>query len=124
MTDAAHFAALEGAEFIVLTTHRRSGDPVPTTVWFAQAGDRLYVTTQSHAGKAKRIRATARVTVAPSDRVGNVSGPAVAAVARQLGADEAHVAETALHAKYGEHYVTLTSRMSAGTVRVFIEVTT
>ncbi|MEI7769684.1 MAG: PPOX class F420-dependent oxidoreductase [Chloroflexales bacterium] len=123
MSDAAHFATLEGAEFMVLTTHKRSGDAVPTTVWFAQVDDRLYLTTQSHAGKAKRIRATPNVMVAPSDRVGNVSGPAVAAVARQLGPEEAQVAEAALHTKYGDQYVAVAGRLPEGAVRVFIEVT-
>jgi PPOX class probable F420-dependent enzyme len=123
MSDVVHFAALEGAEFIVLTTHKRSGDAVPTTVWFAQVDDRLYVTTQSQAGKAKRVRATPNVTVAPSDRVGVVSGPAVAAVARQLSPDEAKVAEAALRAKYGDQYEAVASRLPEGSVRIFIEVT-
>jgi hypothetical protein len=123
MSDAAHFAALAGAEFMVLTTHKRSGDAVPTTVWFAQVDDRLYLTTQSQAGKAKRVRATSHVTVAPSDRVGNVVGLAVTAVARQLGPEEAPVAEAALHAKYGDQYVAVAARMPEGSVRVFIEVT-
>jgi hypothetical protein len=122
MSDAAQFAALDGAEFMVLTTYKRSGDPVPTTVWFAAAGDRLYVTTQGQAGKAKRIRATPKVTVAPSDRAGAVSGPAADGQARILGPDEAGVAEAALRAKYSDQYVAVTGRMPEGAVRVFIEV--
>lgn len=122
MTVESHFAALAGAEFMLLTTYKRAGDPVPTTVWFAQQGDRLYVTTQSHAGKAKRIRATKRVTVAPSDRVGNVSGASAEGQARILGPDEAGVAEAALRGKYGEQYVMMTSRMPADATRIFIEV--
>jgi PPOX class probable F420-dependent enzyme len=120
---AAHFSALEGAEFIVLTTYKRSGDPVPTTVWFAEQDGRLYVTTQSQAGKAKRIRATGRASVAPSDRVGAVSGPAVDAAARVLGPDEAGAAEAALRAKYGDQYAAVTALAAEGTVRIFIEVT-
>ncbi|NNJ10103.1 PPOX class F420-dependent oxidoreductase [Chloroflexales bacterium ZM16-3] len=123
MSDAAPFAALAGAEFMVLTTYKRSGDAMPTTVWFAQVDDRLYVTTQSHAGKAKRIRATPAVTVAPSDRVGAVSGPAAPGQARILGPEEADAAEASLRAKYGEQYVALTSRIPEGSVRIFIEVT-
>ncbi len=122
MTDSRHFAALDGAEFMVLTTYRRSGDPVPTTVWFAADDGRLFVMTQGQAGKAKRIRATSQVMVAPSDRVGVVSGPALAGRARILGPDEAGVAEAALRAKYGEQYAAVTARMPEGGVRVFIEV--
>jgi PPOX class probable F420-dependent enzyme len=118
---AAHFSALEGEEFIVLTTYKRSGDPVPTAVWFAERDGRLYVTTQSQAGKAKRIRATGRVSVAPSDRAGNVTGPAVDAAARVLGPDEAGAAEAALRAKY-EQYDAVAGRLPEGAVRIFIEV--
>ncbi|MBX0327188.1 PPOX class F420-dependent oxidoreductase [Oscillochloris sp. ZM17-4] len=122
-TTDTRFAALEGAEFMVLTTYRRSGDPMPTTVWFAEAGGRLYVTTQGQAGKAKRIRANPAVLVAPSDRVGNVSGPAASGQARILDQGEAECAEAALRAKYGEQYTALTGRMAEGAVRIFIEVT-
>jgi PPOX class probable F420-dependent enzyme len=117
-----HFAPLAGAEFIVLTTYKRAGDAMPTTVWFVEQGGKLYVTTQSEAGKAKRIRATPAVTVAPSDRVGTVSGPAVPAQARILGPDEAVDAEAALRAKYGEQYDIVTARTPTNGVRVFIEV--
>ncbi len=123
MADPAAFAALEGAEFMVLTTYRRSGDPMPTTVWFAQADGRLYVTTQIHAGKAKRIRGTPAVTVAPSDRVGNLSGPAAPGQARILGPEEAASAEAALRAKYGEQYTAMLTRLPGSSARIFIEVT-
>jgi len=96
------FAALDGAQFIVLTTYRSSGEAVPTTVWFAEREGALYITTGSAAGKARRIRANPQVTVAPSDRVGNVSGAALAAQAREATGDEHAVAEAALLAKYGE----------------------
>ena len=32
----APFAALRGRQFIKLTTYRKTGKPVPTTVWFAE----------------------------------------------------------------------------------------
>lgn len=122
MAAESQFTALAGAEFMVLTTYKRSGDPVPTTVWFAQQGERLYVTTQAHSGKMKRIRATPRVTVAPSDRVGTVSGAGSDGQARILASDEAAVAEAALRAKYGEQYVILTGQLPEGSIRVFIEI--
>lgn len=123
MPDGAHFANLDGAEFMVLTTYKRAGDAVPTTVWFAAVGDRVYLTTQIHAGKLKRIRATPRVTVAPSDRVGNLSGPAAPGQARLLDAEAAAAAEAALRAKYGDQYVIMISRLPGIAERVFIEVT-
>ncbi len=101
-SDKRSFAPLDGAQFIVLTTYRRTGAAVPTTVWFAEREGTLYITTGGAAGKAKRIRANPQVTVAPSDRVGNVNGPTVAAYAREAVDEEHTMAEAALAAKYGE----------------------
>jgi PPOX class probable F420-dependent enzyme len=98
--DQTDFPALRDAEFMLLTTFRRNEVPVHTTVWFAQAGDRLFVTTMDQAGKAKRIRATGRVAVAPSTRTGEVLGPAVKAEGRQLPPEEFPEAVAALRAKY------------------------
>ncbi|HNP72126.1 MAG TPA: PPOX class F420-dependent oxidoreductase [Kouleothrix sp.] len=124
--DPAYFAPLAGADFMVLTTYRASGEAVPTTVWFAEVAGRVYVTTNQNLKKVARIRATPAVLVAPSDRVGNLQGPAVSGRARVLGPDEAPAAEAALRAKYGEMYTATTARMDATqppNSRVFIEVT-
>jgi PPOX class probable F420-dependent enzyme len=119
------FPALADAQFMVLTTHRSGGAPVPTTVWFAQAGDRLYVTTMSGAGKARRISQTGRVTVAPSDARGTVLGPEAPGQARLLDAADFALAETALRTKYPE-YAAFTGRMDQAqpdSRRIFLEVT-
>ncbi|MEP6649173.1 MAG: PPOX class F420-dependent oxidoreductase [Lapillicoccus sp.] len=60
-------------EFIRLTTFKRDGTPVPTTVWCVADGDDLLVTTQDTTGKVKRLRHTSRVLVAPSTRRGRVA---------------------------------------------------
>lgn len=124
--DTAYFAPLAGAEFMVLTTYRTSGEAVPTTVWFAESGGTLFVTTNQNLKKVGRIRATPAVLVAPSDRVGNVQGAAVAGRARVLEPGEAAAAEAALRAKYGELYAAMTARMDASqppNSRIFIAVT-
>lgn len=95
------FTSLDGEQFIVLTTYRTSGEPVPTTVWFAERDGKLYITTGATAGKLKRIRNNARVTIAPGDRVGTVTGAAMPAVAREAEAHEHAIAEEELAAKYG-----------------------
>lgn len=59
-------------QFVRLTTFKRDGTPVPTTVWVALDGDDLVVTTLDTTGKAKRIRHTARVLLVPSSRTGEV----------------------------------------------------
>lgn len=121
-----HFAPLRGAEFIVLTTYRRTGDAVPTTVWFAEAEGVLYLTTGSQAGKAKRLRANPAVLVAPSDQVGNVQGPALAGHARVLEPHENAAAIAALQQKYGEQFTRLTAQMDAApssSTRIYLIVT-
>ena len=95
------FTSLSDSEFIVLTTFRKDGTPVPTTVWFAVEGNRLYVQTLKDAGKLKRIRNSSRVTMAPSDARGRVSGPAVEAVGRVIEGEEALTAERVLQKRYG-----------------------
>lgn len=119
------FASLRGAEFMVLTTYRRSGEPVPTTVWFAEAGGKIYLTTSRDAGKIRRLVANPAVQLAPSDRVGNVHGPAVPGVARLLRPAESDPAMAALRAKYADQYESFTQRMDSARPpgsRVFVEV--
>jgi uncharacterized protein len=99
------FTSLNPHEFIVLTTYRKDGTAVPTTVWFAYEQGKLYVTTQKSAGKMKRIRNNAHVHVTPSDRVGNLlAEPQVQGLAHELAADEYNTANAALKQKYAEQY--------------------
>ena len=98
---AETLASLDAQEFALLTTYRRDGTPTPTTVWFAHDGGRLFIQTGLNAGKVKRIRGNSAVTLAPSTRIGEVLGDAVAATARILSPEEAGVADAALARKYG-----------------------
>jgi uncharacterized protein len=93
--------ALAGAEFVLLTTFRRDGTPVPTAVWVAPIGEGLGVWTGAEAGKVKRIRRNGAVTLAKCDRRGNPTGPSVPGHARIL--DDAGTAQvlTAIRHKYG-----------------------
>lgn len=95
------FAVLDGANFLLLTTYRKTGDAVPTPVWFAQEGDKLYVTTHETAGKLKRLRHTARVEVAPCTARGDVTGGTAAGTARILPESDRKRAEQILIHKYG-----------------------
>jgi PPOX class probable F420-dependent enzyme len=101
-TQAAHFAQLHRGHYISLTTFRKNGDPVATPVWFAERDGTIYVFTFPAAGKVKRIRHTARVTLAPCTVNGKVTGPASEGTARILSTpeDEA-LAEQTLAKKYG-----------------------
>lgn len=81
-------AALTQARYISLTTFRRDGRAVSTPVWFALDGTKILVWTDAASGKAKRVRANGRATIAPSDARGKPRRAAWDAHARQLpGAD-------------------------------------
>ncbi|MGA2322070.1 MAG: PPOX class F420-dependent oxidoreductase [Solirubrobacteraceae bacterium] len=67
--------------FVSITTLRRDGTPVATPVWVVGAAGRLYVWTGSQTGKVKRIRNNPAVMLAPCNRRGAVTGPAVQAQA-------------------------------------------
>lgn len=69
MTDSA-IDAVRRARYIRLTTFRRDGTPVATPVWLAHDGDDVVVSTAPDSGKAKRLRHTSRVLVAPSNARG------------------------------------------------------
>ena len=95
------FEHLRGHKYAVLVTFRRSGEPVPTAVWFGLDGDRLYVRTERRSGKVKRLRSDSRVLVAPSDFRAKPLGPAAEGHARILERADAEHGERALATKYG-----------------------
>ena len=95
------FPQLHKQQFMNLTTYRKNGQPVVTTVWFAQVGDKLYGMSEPQAGKCKRIRNNPNVSVAPSTYAGKVLGAAASGLARILPEVEASVAARALDKKYG-----------------------
>ena len=117
------FVPLYDYQFMVLTTFRRSGVGVATTVWFAPANGKLYVTTSTTTGKLKRVRNNGRVVMAPSDRVGNVQGESIEGRAHEVSPEEYEQAQKALRGKYGEQFDAIISnpRVSAAT-RTYIEI--
>lgn len=115
------FAPIAAHEFAVLTTYRKSGAAVPTTVWFAESGGKVYITTMRFAGKIKRLRADGRVQLAPSDRVGNLLGvPSVAGQARVARDDEREPAWAALAQKYGARWTQVVGATDDNPDRTYI----
>jgi PPOX class probable F420-dependent enzyme len=92
---------LHGYRFLNLTTFRKSGIPVPTTVLFALANDKIYVWTTGDSGKVKRIRNNATVRIAPSTRLGRALGPLTTATARILSVSEQTEAQTVTDRQFG-----------------------
>ena len=115
------FAPLARHEFVVLTTYRRDGTAVPTTVWFANGDGVVYITTREGSGKLKRIRREGRVELAPSDRVGTLLGePAVAGRARVGSPGERAGALAALAGKYGAQWTRIVGDGGDDPARAYI----
>jgi PPOX class probable F420-dependent enzyme len=118
------FRALVGSEFALLVTFRRSGEPMPTPVWFGLDEGCLYVETLADAGKVKRLRHDRRVRVAPCTIRGKPKGPFADGIGRILGPAEEETAELALDRHYGLRrrlYLRLGSRL--GVRSVYLELT-
>lgn len=86
----------------VLVTFRRDGTPVPTPVWAAAGGGRLYVRSERDSGKVRRLRRDPRALLAPCDPRGNPRGAPLEVTGRMLDGSEAEtLAEQVLAARYG-----------------------
>jgi PPOX class probable F420-dependent enzyme len=95
------FADVAKSEYILLTTFTKDGRPKPTAIWAVPEGDRLIAITQEKSWKVKRIRNTARVTIAECDRTGNPKGEAVEAVAAILDKSANGATYDAIGKRYG-----------------------
>jgi uncharacterized protein len=98
---ATGFAHFDGHKHCLLVTFRRSGEPVPTPVWFGLEGGRVYARSEERVGKVKRIRANPRVLVAPCDNRGKPAGSAAEGRARILAPEEEAAAERAIQSNFG-----------------------
>ena len=70
---------IDNAKYISLVTFRKSGERVPTAVWFAKFGDSANtygVITETNAGKVKRIRNNPNIEVQVCDIKGKVTAGA------------------------------------------------
>jgi PPOX class probable F420-dependent enzyme len=96
------FEHLRGHKYCLLVTYRRSGEAVPTPVWFGLGGWALYARSEAKVAKVARIRNDPRVRVAPCTVRGKPLGPPAEGRARVLQEQsEIEAAEAALGANYG-----------------------
>src|SRR6266566_78049 len=115
--ERATFPEIRKEQCIALTTFRKTGQAVTTPVWFAESLGTIYVETHGDAGKLKRLRHTARVTLAPCTYSGKVTGSVSEGHARILTeSEERTAASAALAKKYGVmrplfHFVRSARRM-------------
>jgi PPOX class probable F420-dependent enzyme len=96
------FEPLRGHKYATLVTFRKSGEAMPSPVWFGldDAG-RAYLHTMHDTGKVKRIRNNGRALIVASTTRGKPIGPVLAGTARVVPEDEWPHAEAALAAAYG-----------------------
>jgi len=100
---AQPFAAFEGARYLNLETYRRDGRGVRTPLWFANGPGSdpvLYVYSLTRSGKAKRLRRSPDVRIAPCEARGRVTGDWVAARARIVAGAEHDLGMRLLDRKY------------------------
>lgn len=126
---SAEVERLAGGKYLSLTTFKKDGTAVATPVWVARDGGELVVITDATSGKAKRIRNSGRVVLAPCDMRGKVTGASVDGMARLTDSTETERITTQIKRKYGLAYTVITllerlrRRDSNGSVGIRIEVT-
>ena len=119
---------LARGKYLSLTTFKKDGSAVATPVWVARDGDELVVITDATSGKAKRIRNSGRVVLAPCDMRGKVTGPSVDGAARLTDSTATDYISAQIKRKYGLTYTLiglmekLRRRESSGSVGIRIEV--
>ena len=100
--------------YLLVTTFRKDGTPVPTPVWVGRDGDELIVWTQTTAGKVKRVRNNPTVELTACDLKGKPRGETVKGTARILDADGTERGRRLLKKKYG-----ISGRVVIGASKVF-----
>jgi PPOX class probable F420-dependent enzyme len=96
------FAPLLKANYVSLTTFRKNGAAVATTVGFVENKGTIYIRTSTATGKVKRIRHSGRVTLASCTARGKVLGPHVKGKAHIVSDQEVIAQALAVFAnKYG-----------------------
>ena len=89
-------------QYLLLTTFRKDGTPVPTPVWVAPgSGDVIYAWSAKDTGKVKRIRRSGDVEIGACDFKGNPKGVSVKARARLLDDDESDDVRARIVKTYG-----------------------
>jgi uncharacterized protein len=114
---------LRGRRHCVVVTYRKSGEPVPSPVWFGVGDGKLYFHTGETFAKTRRIRRNPEVRVAPCSFRGRPLGPPFAGRARVVSSSEEAEAERHIQANYGlirRLYYRLSGQEDVG---VYIEVT-
>ncbi len=90
---------MEG-KYISLITFTKEGKPIPTSVWFAEEENNLYIATNEERFKVKRIKNNPNIQVASCGFRGKIKGPYKDAIANILPENETERAKELLRSKY------------------------
>ncbi|GAA4966746.1 PPOX class F420-dependent oxidoreductase [Uniformispora flossi] len=96
-----HVARLGAAKYLLLTTYRKDGSPVPTPVWVARDGASLVVWTVTGTAKVRRLRNDPRVELAECTFKGAPLSSGVAGTGRVLDDAGGERVRRLIKKKYG-----------------------
>ena len=118
------FEALRGRKYATLVTFRKTGEPMPSPLWFGlDAEGRFYSHTMRDGWKIKRMRNNPAVLVAASTSRGKPIGPVYRGTARELPESEWPHAEAAMAANYGIGRKLYMGASAQDEIGVYLEVT-
>ncbi|QIZ00988.1 PPOX class F420-dependent oxidoreductase [Streptomyces sp. S1D4-11] len=114
---ATALESLGTGKYLLVTSYRKNGSPVPTPVWVVRDGDTLGIWTPADSYKVKRIRARGDILVGPCDLRGNPLGDQVSATAEICEPDTTARYRKLITRKYGivGRLTLLSSRLRNGT---------
>jgi PPOX class probable F420-dependent enzyme len=92
---------LADGKYLLLTTFRKDGTPVPTPVWVVGDGAKLFAWSAKDTGKVKRIRRDGAVRIGPCDVRGNPTGESTAAHAELVDDTASDRVRELIGRKYG-----------------------
>lgn len=92
--------AVGTADYVLLTTFRKDGTPVPTPVWAVSEDGKLYVWTVTDSWKVKRLRRNPSVTLQPCNYKGTPHGDVLEGTGRILDAEGTEHVRRLLRKKY------------------------
>ena len=103
--------SIENARFILLVTFRKTGEEVPTPMWYDEYNGLLYMRTITDSPKTRRIHANPRVEVAPCEGDGRPLGERLPGRARLMDPteDAISIIDTKLNTKYGDERIAMTT---------------
>jgi hypothetical protein len=88
-------------KYLLLTSFRKDGTPIPTPVWVVSDGDQLYAWSAVDTGKVKRIRRDGKVELGPCDFRGTPTGDSIPGRATLLDAEDSDRVRDLIAGKYG-----------------------